>query len=303
MNSKGYFLVFSTAVISGFAIFINKYGVSVLNPYIFTWLKGLLTAIFLCGIIVALKDWPVLKNLKIKQWGLLLIIGLIGGSIPFLLFFKGLSLTNAAQGSFIHKTMFIYVAFLAVFFLREKLDKRFLIGGLILILGSLFLLKKIPYSINYGDLFIFIATLFWAVENIISKYTLKNLEGRTVAWARMFFGSIFIFIFLLFTNQLSLVTVLNLKQFGWVLFTSVFLFGYVITWYSGLKMIPVSKATVILILGAPITTSLSLISGKTIPLNEIIAGILIISGVVLILGLKEVRQLLKNIEKLKYVWS
>jgi len=303
MNSKGYFLVFSTAVISGFAIFINKYGVSVLNPYIFTWLKGLLTAIFLCGIIVALKDWPVLKNLKIKQWGLLLIIGLIGGSIPFLLFFKGLSLTNAAQGSFIHKTMFIYVAFLAVFFLREKLDKRFLIGGLILILGSLFLLKKIPYSINYGDLFIFIATLFWAVESIISKYTLKNLEGRTVAWARMFFGSIFIFIFLLFTNQLSLVTVLNLKQFGWVLFTSVFLFGYVITWYSGLKMIPVSKATVILILGAPITTSLSLISGKTIPLNEIIAGILIISGVVLILGLKEVRQLLKNIEKLKYVWS
>lgn len=298
---KGYFLVLVTAIISGFSIFINKFGVNVVDPYIFTWLKNLLVAVFLCGIIFIFKDWQLLKSLTKKQWGLLLSIGLIGGSIPFLLFFKGLSLTTAAQGAFWHKTMFIYVALLAVLFLKERIDRKFIVGGFLLIVGNLFLLKKIPYSISDGDLLIFIATLFWATENIISKYTLQNLEGRIVAWGRMFFGSIFIFIFLFLTNQLTLIADISLKQISWVFLTSIFLFGYVLSWYSGLKLIPASKATVILLLGAPITTLLNLISGKIITLNEIIAGVSIIFGIILIIGLREIWQLFRKIGELKYV--
>ncbi len=142
MKQKGLLLVLSTAIISGFSIFINKYSVSVINPYIFTFLKNFLVAIAISGLILGLKDWKSLKKLTKKQWGLLLAIGLIGGSIPFLLFFKGLSLTNAAESSFIQKTMFIYVTLLALIFLKEKLNKNFLIGGFFLMLGNLFLLGK-----------------------------------------------------------------------------------------------------------------------------------------------------------------
>ena len=159
---KGYFLVFLTALISGFAIFINKFGVSVVNPNIYTFLRVLTVAIFLTGLLLFLKDWRTLKNLTGKQWLLLIIIGLVGGSIPFLLFFRGLSLTNAAQGSFIHKTMFIWVAVLAALFLKEKIDKKFLLGGLFLLLGSLILLKRLPHSLNQGDLLVFLASLLWA---------------------------------------------------------------------------------------------------------------------------------------------
>ncbi len=301
--NKGYFLVFATAIISGFAIFINKFGVNVINPYIFTWLKNLIVVLLLTGLLLALKDWRILGNLTKKQWFLLISIGLIGGSIPFLLFFKGLSLTSASQGSFLHKTMFIYVAVLAVLFLKEKIDKRFLFGGALLILGSFFLIKELSFSINQGDLFIFLAAFFWAAESIISKYTLRELQGRTVAWARMFFGSFFIFIFLLGTGQASLIANLNFTQISWVIITAVILFGYVTTWYSGLKHIPVSQATVILLLGSPITTLLSFISGRGITLQEILAGILIISGLILILGLKQIWQLIKEAERLIYAWA
>ena len=120
---KGYLLVFFTAIISGFSIFINRFGVMVVNPYIFTFLKNASVAIFLLSVLLLLKDWKILKKINKKQWMLLILIGLIGGSIPFLLFFKGLSLTTGANGSFLHKTMFIYVALLAFVFLKEKIDK------------------------------------------------------------------------------------------------------------------------------------------------------------------------------------
>jgi len=296
---KGYFLVLLTAIISGFSIFINKFGVSVINPNIYTFLRVLTVAIFLTGLLLFLKEWRKLKNLKKGEWFLLIIIGLTGGSIPFLLFFQGLSLTNASQGSFIHKTMFIWVTILAGLFLKEKIDKKFLIGGLILLSGILILLKKLPHSFNYGDLLVFFATLLWAIENTISKYVLKSLEGRIVAWARMFFGATFILMFLLTTNQISLISGLTLKQISWVLITSIILFAYVITWYNGLKLIPVSQATTILLLGSPITTLLSLITLQKITFQEISSSILVILGVIFIVGFKKTWQLFKE-TKLTY---
>ena len=256
---KGLLLVLSTAIISGFAIFINQFGVSIINPYIFTGLKNITVAVLVCCLLFTMKDGRLLKGLSKKYWGLLLAIGLIGGSIPFLLFFKGLSLTTGVQGAFIHKTMFIYVAVLAALFLKEKISKKLLFGGLLLLLGNAFLLKFIPYSLGKGDLLILLAALFWAVENTISKYTLRELPSRVVIWGRMFFGSIFILIFLVATGQIGLIGTLNISQMAWVVVTAIILLGYVITWYTGLKYVPVSVATPILLLGAPITTLFSFI--------------------------------------------
>ncbi len=209
---------------------------------------------------------------------MLLLIGLIGGSIPFLLFFKGLSLTSAAQGSFIHKTMFVYVMVLAIIFLKEKISRGFLIGALLLLFGSIVSLKSLSVSFGQGDILILSATFLWAVENIISKYTLKELPARIVAWGRMFFGSFFILIYLGLSGQLSLLSGVTTSQIGWTVVTAALLFGYVMTWYSGLKHIPVSVATAVLMFGSLVTTFLSLASeGRIVP-QELISAFLILLG-------------------------
>ena len=288
-------LVFSTAVISGFSIFINKYSVSVINPYIFTFLKNAIVALMLSSFIFLVKDRKLFAGLTKKQWLQLLIIGLVGGSVPFLLFFKGLSLTSAAQGAFIHKTMFVYAAVLAVVFLKEKINKEFIIGALLLLLGSLISLKALPTSFGKGDFLVFLATILWAIENLISKHVLKELAGRTVAWGRMFFGSFFILIYLGATGQLGLFGSLNAGQIGWTLIASVLLFGYVFTWYSGLKHVPLSIATAILIVGSPITTFLSALSGAKIGFNEVFSAFLILIGAVFVLGTRYLWQQIKTI--------
>lgn len=294
---KGLLLVFSTAIISGFSIFINKYSVSVISPNIFTFLKNALVALALCGAIFLIKKWPEIKALTKKQWFLLLAIGLIGGSIPFLLFFKGLTLTTAAQGSFIQKTMFIFVMILAAVFLKEKITKNFIIGALLLLLGNLIALKTLPVSFGAGDALILLATMLWAIENTISKYTLKDLPGTIVAWGRMFFGSIFILGYLGATGQISAISQLTIGQIGWTVITAGLLFAYVMTWYNGLKYTPASLATAILLLGSPITTLLSLISGGVVTVKQIMAIAFVLAGLFFAIG---IRTLIDMAKKLKH---
>ena len=300
-ESKGLLLILATAVISGFAIFINKFGVTGFDPYLFAFLKNIVVTVFLLSFILAIKEFDNIKRLKRKDWLILTIIGLVGGSVPFLLFFKGLSLTTAANGAFIHKTMFIYVAILAVFFLKEKISSKLFLAGALLLAGNLYFIKVLPYEVQFGDLLIVLATLFWAVENIISKHTLKTLSPRIVAFGRMGIGSFFILVFLLFTGGLPPVTAFGLAQWQWVLISSIFLFGYVTTWYTGLKYVKVSVATTILLLGSPITLFLTLIfQGQSFSENQIVGSLLILFGIAVAIGLRNLFETFKRLPEFIY---
>lgn len=280
MNQKGLKLVFLTAIISGFSIFINKFGVEGINPYVFTFSKNLIVFLFLFSIILFFKNFEQLKKLQIKQWSKLAVIGFFGGSIPFLLFFKGLSIASSATAAFIHKMMFIYVIFLAAIFLKEKINKKVLAGTVMLLISNFLILKLSNLTFNIGDLLILVATLFWAAENTISKYVLKTINPIIVAFGRMFFGSIFILIFLIASGNISFVATLTSGQMLWVLITSAFLFSYVLTWYSGLKHVKVSIATSILLLGSPITTLLSFVFlGASVSMSQLVGILLVPIGI------------------------
>ncbi|MBU2638592.1 MAG: DMT family transporter [Nanoarchaeota archaeon] len=256
---KGILLVFLTAVISGFSIFINKFGVKGINPYVFTFSKNIVVALLLFSIILAFKEIKALKKLKKSQWLNLALVGLIGGSIPFLLFFKGISIISSANAAFIHKLMFLFVAVLAVAFLKERLNKKFLIAAALLLAGNFLLLKFTWTGIGVGEVLVLIATLFWAGENVLSKHLLQTISPRIVAFGRMFFGSLFIFLFLFASGNIAPLASMGAGHWIWVLVTSVLLFGYVITWYTGLKYVDVSVAASVLLVGSVITALLNLI--------------------------------------------
>ena len=274
-------LVWLTALISGISIFVNKFGVSMNNPFVFTFMKNAIVALFLFSLIMIFKDFSKFKSLKVKDWKNLILIGLIGGAIPFLLFFKGLSLTTSAKAGFIHKTMFIYVGILAYVFLKERFDTKAIVATLFLLVGNFLFLKMTWQPFSIGDLMIFIATLLWAVENTLSKYTLKKVDSNIVAFSRMFFGSLFILGFLIITGNMSNLFVLSTQQLLWGIVPTLFLLGYVFTWYKGLKTISVTKASVILLLGSPITTLLNIIwTGNMIVLQQLVGIIFLLTGVI-----------------------
>jgi len=280
---KGFFLILLTAAVSGFAIFANSFAVRGINPFVFTFLKNVAVAAFLLSIIMLFKEFPALKRLSRSQWAKLAAIGLLGGSIPFLLFFYALQLTTAINAGFLHKTLFLWASLFAIFFLKEKISKRFALAAGLLLAGN-FALFSIS-SFGLPELLILLATLLWAAENTLSKHVLKDLSGTVVAFGRMFFGSLFILAFLFLTNQTSTILSLSLNQLQWVLITSGFLLAFVLSFYSGLKHLPVHKATAVLLLAQPITAFLSLaFLGKAITLQQALGFLLIIAGISLIVG-------------------
>ncbi|MBL7021776.1 DMT family transporter [Patescibacteria group bacterium] len=278
-TKKGFLLVLATAFISGISIFVNKFGIAMSDPYVFAGLKNTVVAVFLVGALLLINKQS-LKEIKGKQWLLLLLIGLIGGAIPFLMFFKGLSLTLAVKAGFIHKSMFLVIALMSVVFLKNKPSKYVWVGIISLLIGNILFLNIKPQALNIGDLLVFGSVLLWSVEILLSKKLLNDLPANIVAGSRMFFGSIFIWVFLLITGKFSLVTNLSMEQWGWVGITAVLLIAYVTTFYSGLKHVSAVEATSVLALGAPITAILTMVF-----LDKSMSGMAFIGIAFIIFGL------------------
>ncbi|MFO8015597.1 MAG: DMT family transporter [Candidatus Woesearchaeota archaeon] len=294
MNKRGITFAIFTAVVSGFSIFVNKFGLSGFDPYIFTGMKNIAVAVFLIAALMLLKDHREIFKLTGKQWGKLFAIGLAGGSIPFLLFFKGLSLASSAMGAFIHKTMFVFVAIGAVFFLKEKVDRRFIIAALFLLSGNFLLLKLDVLSFGMGEALILIATLFWAGEQLISKHALKEMSSRVVAFGRMFFGSAIIMMFWASTGRLESAISITGPQLAWIGLTAAFLLLYVVSWYYALQQLKAHVAVSILLLGSPVTTILSVaFLGATFTIGQAFGMLMIVGGVVSAVGIAQAHGLLK----------
>lgn len=274
----------STAVISGFSNFIAKYSVTVLkDPVFFTTLKNVIVAVLVGGIALLIVKKNSLRALSGKQWFLLSLIGVVGGSIPFILFFTGLSLTSAASASFIHKSLFIWVAMLAVPFLKERFSWIQGMAFFLLIGGNLALLGTQTFTLGRGELLIFCATILWAIENVIAKHALKEIPSTIVAGSRMTFGSLILLAVVAMQGNLGLVVHLTATQWLWTIIPSVLLVGYVLTWYAALKRTAATVATSLLVPASLITSALTVaFQGKSFSQQELIAGVLFIIAIALL---------------------
>jgi drug/metabolite transporter (DMT)-like permease len=278
-------LALSTALISGTANFVNKFAVSNFsNPVLFTTIKNSLVAVFILGIFIAFKRWPEIKKLTPKQWRRLVLIGAIGGALPFALFFTGLAQTSAVGGALIHKTLFLFVALLAIPFLKERLVWQQWLGVAIIFVANLFVGGFTGFKFNTGELMILIATILWAVENIIAKKALADISSLTVAGARMIFGSILLVSYIALSSGFGEVINLSGTNWGWLILTALLLVGYVLTWYTALKYAPATYVATLLVPATLVTNILSAIFiTHTFSAGDFTTAILYTSGMALVI--------------------
>lgn len=254
------FLALGAAVISGTNNFLTKIAVTVSHdPIFYTTLKNALVAVFLVGLFIAFRKGGELRRLTKKQCGMLLAIGLVGGSVPFALYFTGLSMTSAINAGLIHKTLFLWVLIFAYPFLKERLSKGQWLGVLAIFIGNLFIGGFTGFKLNMGELMILGATLLWAIENIVAKKVLADISSMTVAAARMILGSVLLLGFLAVSGRLMPLSSLSMLQWGWTIVTAVFLLGYTLTWYTALKYAPATYVAALLVPATLVTNVLSAI--------------------------------------------
>jgi drug/metabolite transporter (DMT)-like permease len=283
-RSTGVALAFVTACISGVSIWVNGRGIAHFSDAtVYTTAKNVVAGAFLLLLLLVPGSHgrASVSSIARRHWPALLGVAVIGGSVPFVLFFDGLKDSTATQAAFIQKTLIIWVALLAVPLLKERfgwphaLAIGFLLGGQAWLAGKLGTL-----AFGKGEAMILVATLFWSVEIVFVKYLLRSIPPSVVAAARMTIGAVLLVCWLVLTGNLGDLTGLSALQWRWALLTGLLLTAYVATWFAALARAQAIDVTAVLVFGALVTAILSgVIDGAAIGVGGMVL-VAIGSGVI-----------------------
>ncbi len=243
--SKGILFALITSVISGIAIFYSKISVAKIDPLVLATSRNLYVGLVFLILLIITKKISELRNINRKNLFQLILIGLIGGGIPFYLFFSGLQLIGAQTGNLIQKTLFIWVTLLGMVFLKEKLNPIYLISYILVFVGTFFF-APFKFFLGRGEILVLSATFLWAVENIIAKKVLKDVSSNLVGLFRMGIGSMVLLGLTVLSGKQHLLFTLNQSQFITIVIGATILCFYVSFWYRALKYAPASLVTLLL---------------------------------------------------------
>ncbi len=270
----GIALAFGVAVISGISVFVNGYAVKQLpDAAVYTTLKNGVAALLLIVIAGLTVRRSEIRALDRRAWSGMVVIGVIGGSVPFLLFFSGLAMASAPTAAFIHKTLFIWVAFLAVPFLGERLGWFPIAAIGVLLAGQAIVAPPTGVTWGTGETMIAAATLLWAVEVILARRLLLGaVPSPVLGAARLGIGLVVLVGYLALTGRLSVVAGLTAGQWAWALGTGALLAAFVGTWLAALRRAQATVVASVLVIGAPITAGLQAIANGVPPAPPALVG-------------------------------
>jgi drug/metabolite transporter (DMT)-like permease len=269
-RTTGIVLAVGAAVVSGFAVFVNSYGVrAVPDATIYTTAKNLIAAIVLTGV-AALAVRPrtdtARPRLRPRQLAGLAAVAVVGGSLAFILFFEGLARATSTQAAFLHKTLVIWVAVLAVALLGERLRALHVVAIAVLVAGQALLSGGLAgLRFGAGEWLVLAATLLWSVETVLAKWLLRDVPVRLVAVTRMAAGAVLLTGWVAVSGRWSSLAGLSGEGWAWAAVTGVILAGYVALWFSALAAAPAVDVTAVLVLAAVVTGLLNVVvKGATV---------------------------------------
>jgi drug/metabolite transporter (DMT)-like permease len=196
------------------------------------------------------------------------------------LFFEGLSRASSPQAAFIHKTLLLWVALLALPLLNERLQWGHWVAIGLLVVGQVGLAGGLPGELGTAGVMILAATLLWSVEVVVAKWLLDGVSSWTVAVARMGLGSVALVAWLAVTGHIGALGSMTREQLGWVVLTGLLLAGYVASWFAALARAQAVDVTAVLVLAAPVTAGLgAAVNGTALAPQALWLATLLLGGV------------------------
>ncbi len=288
----GYYFAALNAIISGFAIYINGQGVKVFSDStLYTALKNAIVGLaLLVPFIFMAGSRAELKRLNRRQWGLLALLAVIGGSVPYALFFRGLQLTTPVTSSLLNHAQFLIVAVLALLFLGERLGMIIWVAMAALLVGTTLGSNLQLLKFNEGTLLIVLSTLLFAAGVVLAKRLLSDISTLTVMSAKMSAGSALLVAYVGFTGHLGGIAALTATQWEYVLATGLILLAFTATAFLALRHATATAATAIPAAAPLITTLLTVIAAPHVtlaPINGIGLGVIsLAAAMIFVLGLQ-----------------
>lgn len=269
--NAGYFYAALNAIISGVSIYVNGLGVKVFaNPALYTTLKNTVVGLALLAPLVFFAqrraEW---RQLTGKQVGLLLLLAVVGGSVPYVLFFRGLQLTTPVTSSLLNHAQFVLVAVLAALLLAERAGMLVWLALPLLFIGTTLGANLHALRWNEGAWLVIVSSILLGAGIVLAKYLLRGLSTTLVMTAKMSLGSLLLVVYVGATGQLRGVTSLTFTQWAYAFATGLILLAFTVTAFLALRSATATAATAIPAAAPIITTLCVAVAARQVDLTPV----------------------------------
>ena len=281
MKTRDIFIALLVPVVLGFGFVIAKPAMQYFPPYLLMGMRFTIPALILVW-------WfPLPKGLYFD----LFKVSLIGSTLQYGLTYTGLNIIDASSAILLVQLEVPFGIIIAFFLLKEIPTIKNIVGLVIAFIGVFILTGAPNLEGKYIGVMLTVSGAFtWALGAVMAKPLSKKIGAfALMTWLCVFSGPMLILVSLLFDgNPMQYILYANLNSWLTVIFLGFFMqpVGYA-AWYYVLKKYPVNKVMPVLLI-LPVTglvTSIFLL-GEDPPKQVFLGGLVIISGVALILFTK-----------------
>ncbi len=285
-----YALLLLTSIFWGSAFVFSKVSENSVSPFVAAFFRfGIGAIIGVLMILIQKARNPQFVATPKAAWRETILLGLVGVAGYNLLFFAGLSLSLASDGSMIIPTLSPAITIiLAVIFLKERFRRNQTVGLIITLIGALTFFSAIVFMQTtggtqrlLGDGLFLGAAVLWATNTLLSKRITSRVDPFLVMTYAMAFGAIVIGIIafpsLLHLNFQNLSWKFWLNQVYLALFPSVLANWF---YYLGVHRIGPARASVFMYF-VPVSSLIiaGIVLGETLTITQFLGAALMMVGV------------------------
>ena len=282
MKARDIIIALLVPVILGFGFVIAKPAMQYFPTYLLVGMRFTIPALLLVW-------WfPIPKGLFLD----LFKVSLIGSTLQYGLTYTGLSIIDASSAILLVQVEVPFGIIIAFFLVKEIPTIKNIVGLVIAFIGVFVLTGAPNLEGKYIGVLLTLAGAFcWALGAVMAKPLSKKIGAfALMTWLCVFSGPMLLMVSLVFDgNPIPFFLSANINSWLTVIFLGFFMqpVGYA-AWYYVLKKYPVNKVMPVLLV-LPVTgllTSIFLL-GEDPPKQVFLGGLVIISGVALILFTKK----------------
>jgi drug/metabolite transporter (DMT)-like permease len=173
VHLNSYILLIIVAAIYAGNLLVGKAVADTVPPITLAFLR--LTIAFLIVLPFGFKEWRENKQLWIKEWKAIIILAFTGIAAFNTLLYYSLHFTSPINAGIVESATPIFSVIIGFLLLREKMEKRKLVGVLISMIGVLWVLSKgsieviLSLSFNFGDILMCLAVICWVLYSFVVK--------------------------------------------------------------------------------------------------------------------------------------
>ncbi|MGV8144005.1 MAG: DMT family transporter [Methanothermobacter sp.] len=181
----GYLGALAVALLFGVWFTLDKILLNYLHPFVLAAMTYLIATVFLFIIYFSplyprvLKilhgDTNVETSISKKEYGILILIALFGSVIAPSINLTGLNQITAVNAALLANTEVLFVILIGIFFLKETVVRKDVLGFACLLIGTIFLstnnFQNLTLTSNiYGNILVVVAAFFWSLDASLSKF-------------------------------------------------------------------------------------------------------------------------------------